>query len=396
MTALTIAGGVYHEHVLWPSWDQIFGSGGRAAAALKGHVDKISLHAYSRVDTAEAFEPYAIQYGFEFSPTTSEQTISFDYIHSLAPPVLTPSVQRIRQNPSIMISADNILRFGMMEGNAVVSAKRCVYDPQSPDNSEPFAANDSQAQALAIVANRNEVMSLAGVSDVLEAARKLCGDGASVVIVKSGPEGALIITSSAESHVPAYRTERVWTVGSGDVFAAHFAARWAAHGDEPNHAAEIASRAVAEYVESMSLPSPSVAALLATDRHPAEVKRGRIYLASPFFTISQRWLVDEARRALQDFGLQVFSPVHDVGPGPAQMVGPADLAALNDCDAVFSILDGSDTGTLFETGYARALKKPVYALAQAVPDEDLKMVVGSDCRVFDDFVTAIHHTAWRT
>jgi nucleoside 2-deoxyribosyltransferase len=63
---------------------------------------------------------------------------------------------------------------------------------------------------------------------------------------------------------------------------------------------------------------------------------------------------------------------------------------------MFAIIDGIDSGTLFEVGYARARGLPVYALAQAVTPEDLKMVNGSGCLVFDDFVTAIHHTAWRT
>ena len=184
-------------------------------------------------------------------------------------------------------------------------------------------------------------------------------------------------------------------MGSGDVFAAHVAARWAVHGDDPVQAADIASRAVAEYAETMALPTPSVSSLLATPRPPVKVQKGKVYLASPFFTLSQRWLVDEARHALQEFGLDVFSPVHDVGRGPAQTVAPADLEALDACDCVFAIVDGLDSGTLFEVGYARALKKPVYALAQAVSDEDLKMVVGANCKLFDDFVTALHHTAWR-
>jgi hypothetical protein len=34
-------------------------------------------------------------------------------------------------------------------------------------------------------------------------------------------------------------------------------------------------------------------------------------------------------------------------------------------------------------------------LAQTVSEEDLKMVAGSGCKVFDDFVTALHHAAWR-
>jgi hypothetical protein len=59
MTAITIAGGVYHEHCIWPAWDQLYGSAGRAAAALVGHVDAITLRTYARADTAAAFQPYA-------------------------------------------------------------------------------------------------------------------------------------------------------------------------------------------------------------------------------------------------------------------------------------------------------------------------------------------------
>ncbi|VBE96308.1 nucleoside 2-deoxyribosyltransferase [Burkholderia pseudomallei] len=70
--------------------------------------------------------------------------------------------------------------------------------------------------------------------------------------------------------------------------------------------------------------------------------------------------------------------------------GPYHVAAV-----VFAILDGLDAGTIFEVGYARSKNIPVYALAQAVNDEDLKMVVGTDCKLFFDFVTALHHTAWK-
>jgi len=145
----------------------------------------------------------------------------------------------------------------------------------------------------------------------------------------------------------------------------------------------------------MSLPAVPARELVEAKRAPASTVSGKVYLASPFFNLGQRWLVDEARRCLTELGLEVFSPVHDVGPGPAQEVGPKDIEALNASDRVFAILDGLDAGTIFEVGYARAKGIPVYALAQAVSEEDLKMVVGSDCKVFYDFVTALHHTAWK-
>lgn len=396
MTAITIAGGVYHEQAVWPAWDQLYGSAGRAAAAIAGHVGSITLRAYARPDTAAAFQPYAATYGFTFEAVPAEQTISFGYVHSLSTPTILPVPARIRANASFSVAANAVLRFGMMEGSAVVEADRCVYDPQSPLNPEPFDRNGSKAKHVAIVANRSEIVAMGGRDNHIEAARSLLGGSVEVVVVKCGPAGAAVVEPSHVTFVPAFRTERVWTVGSGDVFAAIFAARWAVHGDNAPDAAELASRAVAAYVDSMSLPVPAVVALRGMDLAEAGTKGGKVYLAGPFFTISQRWLIDESRRCLRELGLDVFSPVHDVGAGPAEAVAPADLAALDGCDAVFAILDSLDSGTLFEVGYARARSKPVYALAQAVSEEDLKMVVGSGCRVFDDFVTALHHVAWRT
>jgi len=284
----------------------------------------------------------------------------------------------------------------MMEGDAIVSAKRCTYDPQSAFDPQTFSANGSKADHLAIVANRGEVLALGGGSDPIAAARSLLGGGTEVVVVKAGVEGAYVVHAAGVNRVPAYRTDRVWTVGTGDVFAAIFAVQWGVLGIDPVDAATLASRAVAEYVETMGLPIPPTASLLQSNKSEVSASLGLVYLASPFFSLGQRWVVDEARRCLREFGLKVFSPLHDVGAGPASSVAPADLAALDTCDAVFAVLDGLDAGTVFEVGHARAKGKPVYALAQTVSEQDLKMIAGSGCRVFDDFVTAIHHVTWRT
>jgi hypothetical protein len=49
---------------IWPDWDQLYGSAGRAAA-LSGQADKILLRTYARDDTAERFD---------FEPTAANQT----------------------------------------------------------------------------------------------------------------------------------------------------------------------------------------------------------------------------------------------------------------------------------------------------------------------------------
>lgn len=396
MSEITISGGIYHERCIWPDWDQVYGSGGRAAAALSGHVDDVTLRTYARADTAERFKSQvAAVYGLNFVPVDASQTISFEYVHSLSVPVVRPAPALIRINTPIEITADVVLRFGMMEGSARVEADCCVYDPQSAFRPEPFEENRSKARRLAIVANRSEVMALGRKNDLAGSARALLDDGAEIVIVKLGAAGATMIDSSGNTSIPAFLAERIWKIGSGDVFAALFASAWGVHGVDPVEAARFASRGVAEYVRSMALPIPTKTDL---DRSPlSEVKGagGRVYLAGPFFNLGQRWLVDEARHALRELGMEVFSPVHDVGHGSAEEIAPADLAELDRCDVVFAIVDGLDSGTMFEIGYARARDKPVYALAQTVSEEDLKMVSGSGCTVFDDFVTALHHVAWR-
>lgn len=394
MTSLAVAGGLYQERCIWPEWNRVFGSGGRAAAAVVGHAPEISLFTYASTEFRDAFQSQADADSVVFSPTLVDTAVAFDYVHCLSTPTITPKQSLIPQYPPLMVSGDVVLRFGMMEGSAKVDADRCVYDPQSAFAPEPFAKNGSGANTLAIVANRNEVLALGGGTNPVEAAEQLVRQGAHVVIVKSGVDGAFVVDADGTAHVPPHRTERVWTIGSGDVFAAIFAARWGLHRDSPIDAARIASLAVASYASSMGLPVPAVEALRTRSAPIAQVN-GLVYLAGPFFTVAQRWLIDEARRCLQDLGLKVFSPVHDVGHGDAYEVAPADITALDQCDVVFAILDGLDSGTLFEVGYARAKAKSVYALAQSVASEDLKMLEGTGCRVYDDFVTALHHAAWR-
>lgn len=392
---IEIVGGIYHEQCIWPNWDQIFGSGGRAAAAISSHVEKVRLHTYAQPNSE--LERVAKFYGFALSQTSSNIFISFDYVHCMSTPVIRPALSRIPRYKPIEVSAVAVLRFGMLEGSGKVNAKWCVYDPQSAFHPESFWENGSTAEHLAIVANRSEIVAITGESDAKLGAIKLLERGAEVVVIKSGPAGAYVYTDiNSETHIPAYCSDLVWTIGSGDVFAAIFAAQWAVLHTAPQTAAKLASLAVSEYANTMGLPATPVKELQELSSSPASTVCGKVYLASPFFNLGQRWLVDEARRYLIELGLQVFSPVHDVGPGPAHEVGPKDIEALNTCDRVFAILDGLDPGTIFEIGYARAQNIPVYALAQAVNEEDLKMVVGSDCRVFFDFVTALHHTAWKS
>ena len=389
-----MVGGLYQERCIWPEWNRAFGSGGRAAAAVVGHVATIVFQTYASQATADEYRLIAETDGLYLISKSVDQIVSFDYVHSMSTPVIRPSFRRIEKYRPISVNANTVLRFGMMEGSARVCAQRCVYDPQSAFDPEPFSANGSHAEHLAVVANRAEICDLGVGDEPLDGAARLLDKGAEVVVVKCGAEGCYVVTESVRAHVPPCRSDHVWSLGSGDVFAAMFAARWGVHGDSAIDAAHLASAAVAVYANTMALPVPSLKKLQ-EDSVPTKATGGRVYLAGPFFTMSQRWLIEEVRLGLQALCMNVFSPFHDVGPGPAEKVAPADIDELKKCDVVFAILDGLDSGTLFEVGYARALGKPVYALAQTVSEEDLKMIKGSDCRVYYDLVTALYHLAWR-
>jgi hypothetical protein len=247
------------------------------------------------------------------------------------------------------------------------------------------------------VANAREIAALSGTDDKVAGARDILDRwNAEVVVVKSGLDGATIVTRDRSMSVPAFRTRSSFTIGSGDVFAAAFTAFWAIEKQDPQTAARNASLAVADYVEDRNLPIRPSTVLALSSRAPLKPDRDRVYLAGPFFTMAQRWLIDEGRRCLAEVGMKVFSPFHEIGPGPAEEVGPADIAALRECDAVFAVLDGLDSGTVFEVGYARAIGKPVVGFSQNVSEEDLKMIEGSGCTVLGDFVTAVLAVAARS
>src|SRR5581483_10436347 len=395
---LKIVGGVYQEICNEPSWQQLFGSGGRAAAALgelSGH-NKISLTTYIAYKDQATLEALAATYGFEVDPKSIDGTVSFHYQHGLSEPHIRPAVQLIPKSEPLVVDSPNVLRFGLIEGDAIVQGDNVVYDPQSSYNPRPFHENGSSAGKLAIVANFPECVALAknkyAGTEIDELGKAvLAEEGAEIVVIKRGSLGATVVTAGGIKTVPAYRTQRVWPIGSGDVFAAVFAYHWAIEEADPVDAARIASLSTAYYCENMSLPIPqdisetfSAKPLIAKpDKFP--LSNNRLYLAGPFFTMAERWMIEQCRKQLLKQGFNVFSPFHDVGIGEASVVVPTDIESITKSDLVFAVLDGLDSGTLFEIGYAKAINKPVVAFVQNETHESLKMLEGTHCEIVDDF-----------
>lgn len=391
----TVAGGLYVERCIEPRWDDAYGSGGRAAAALSAAVPGIKLMTYRSAELADAEASLKSAYGIEIQGPASPQEIAFDYFHSLATPRITPRPDAIAKQDSFYVDDDVVLRFGMLEGGARVRARTAVYDPQSAFDPRPFTENGSVAERVALILNRLEARRFSGEDDPERGVGVLLERGeADVIVLKMGGHGALVSTKEGRWTVPAYRSESVFKIGSGDVFSAAFTQFWAIEGRSPAEAADLASRATSQYVNTRSLPIATADELLAINAEAVTPGNGRIYIAAPFFNLAERWIVEEVRNQLTMMHVPVFSPLHDVGEGPGEIVAPLDLKGLDDCQAVLAILNGVDAGTVFEVGYAIARGIPVVALAQNMRPEDVKMPAGTGCRIVGDLVSAIYHSVW--
>ena len=98
----------------------------------------------------------------------------------------------------------------------------------------------------------------------------------------------------------------MFKIGSGDVFSAAFTMYWALEGREPTEAANWASRATSYYCATRALPLPTVSEIDEIGLQAVQPGAGQVYLASPFFNLAERWIVEEARSLLLDMGVPVF------------------------------------------------------------------------------------------
>jgi nucleoside 2-deoxyribosyltransferase len=397
---LTIAGGIYRERCMRPNWDEFYGSAGRAASAICRLGGKVTLHSYLSHDAKNVISQRQSDEGFELAATLTPDCISFYYEHGLAQPKIIRTKDTL---PALQAKGEKILRYGMLESTAIVNADYAVFDPQNVDGPESFHQNGSTANHLALVLNRYEARALFGGhhdAPLEEVAHKLAQqEQAEVVIIKRGPRGALVWHTGKVATVPAYETSRVWKIGSGDQFAANFAYAWMEEQRDPIDAAHQASRATAFYCEHLGLPTRDELRqyvpnpVIVSERFAAGY-RPKVYLAGPFFTLGQLWVIEQALHSLRNMGLKVFSPYHDVGPGEANDVAPKDIEGIRECDLMLAIMDGTDAGTVFEVGYACREGMPVVIYAENETVENCKMMIGSGCFMRDDFVSAIYQTVW--
>ena len=396
---MIVVGGTYREICREPAIDYLFGSGLRAAFAISRGCKELEF--VSIVDVAEKKEVEALARSFGFTAKLQERIypIQFHYEVPISSPRIIPSNPVIIAPEKFVCSGKAMLVFGILEATSDIHAERLVLDPQGP---RPLTEQMTWvANHVAIVGNKSEIQRMsAGNADLsieqhAENVRKKFK--ADTVVVKCGALGAVVVDSSGVSHIGVFPTSKVNPLGSGDVFSAVFAYYWAERGTSASEAAKLASKATSAWVskEPFQVINKEGNVVSPDSSNEIYAESVSVYIAAPFFTVAERWLVELCRTALKDLGAKVFSPLHDVGWGPPEFVAPADLVGLKQADSVLALLDGLDSGTMYESGYATAQGIPVVGLTSDKRSVDLTMIVGNGARIHEELSSAVYDAIWQ-
>jgi len=280
------------------------------------------------------------------------------------------------------VSSESILRFGLLEGDAIVQAQRAVFDPQTWQVPQRFRDNGSKAEELAIVLNELELRVMAKNDDLYLASRFLMDrEEAALIVAKGGVRGATVFERTGQvHHVPAYRSSRVFKIGTGDVFSAVFAHFWAEGKLPAIEAADLASRAVSTYCSSGQLPLEMSGQTDSFSSIPAHVS-GSIQVEGAARTLGQRFTLEEAQFLLRELGLDVV----DASGSEDSLRKSAALLVLGDG------LTDDECYTIIET---KGAEFPIVVLRETGPGVGVGSRTGDAIRVTDDFTTAIYFAAW--
>lgn len=379
---MQIAGGFYKEQCCRPAWDAMFGSGGRAAMTISALSPGSSLHTY-----AEDFDSASVHMlrvrGIDLQLSHRPTGVVFAYFHPLSHPHIYPPHSEIVCQRPISVNGNAVLRFGFLEGEAVVDADYAVYDPQTWRNPVPFGANGSRSNSLAIVLNELELRSSTGVDDLKRAAQQIIEkQNANVVVVKRGIWGAMVYERSGiVTSIPVYRSSRVFKIGTGDVFSAIFTHFWAEKKLPAVEAADLASRSVAVYCNMGQLP-------IEDDRlYPFEPfncnMSGTVMILGESGSLGQLYMLEETRFVLKELGVNVYCPVLD-----------GDLSCS--ASAVLILAEGAtlETIKILESKLPIDLPKVVLHEKGVRCDEILNTAALAKASFVDDFTSAIYTAAW--
>lgn len=393
---INIVGGTYREIDYDEVSVEFYGSGFRGVKFLLENNCEVHFNSFGNDETKSFLnENQKVYKNFTFELTPYKDIITFKYSFPLDNPSIFPNILNISKEQSINIKGDNIIAFGMLEADYSIRGEKVVYDPQTSIKPNKFS-DFGEAKDLVYIVNRNEANSIAE-SDSIDSIKECFfqKEKAIAFIIKDGPFGATLYYDDKIIQIPSYITNNVYKIGSGDIFTTSFGYYWMHKKLSIEESAKLASQSTALFCD--------IKAFIDVTTYPdfkfkefsyKSITDRQIYLASPFFALSELILIDKIRNAFLSFGVKVFSPFHDIGIGTCKSIAKKDLEGIDNSDIIFCLLDNYDSGTLIESGYSLAKGKKIIGYHRTCEVEKLLMLKVSDIQYYNHLTTAIYKTIW--
>ncbi|WP_059050382.1 PfkB family carbohydrate kinase [Paenibacillus senegalimassiliensis] len=284
----------------------------------------------------------------------------------------------VNYNPSLNNECKGLLLFPL-DHSFPESMCRHAFEKGIPIFLDPKPNDKSIKQARGILkyvtvllVNEEEALLLSESLEINEAIRKIEKMGPKYTIIKRGHKGCILVQGEKTIEIPAYKSNVVCTLGSGDAFGGALAATFLETGDI-EYSVQIANCVAANFIESFAIETLIDKAGVEKDIHYREkfiineASPKRIYLAGPFFSKQELDWVRHVENRLENARFTILSPSrengvinNDTSLEQRYNIFQSDINLLNSADIVIALLDHDDPGTCFEIGYAFQKKIPVY------------------------------------
>lgn len=393
---ISIVGGTYREIDYDEISVELYGSGFRGVKFLLENKCKVHFSTLGNDETKDFLnENQKVYEQFTFELMPYKDMITFKYSFPLDSPSIFPNILNISKENSLTVKGDNIIAFGMLEADYLICGEKVVYDPQTSINPKKFS-DFGQAKELVYIVNKNEANSIAE-SDNIDIIKEyfFLKEKATAFIIKDGPFGATLYHQDRIIQIPSFITNNVFKIGSGDIFTTSFGFYWMHKELSIEESAKLASQSTAIFCDIKAYVDVTTFANFEfKEFSPKSINDKQIYLASPFFALSELILIDKIRNAFLSFGIKVFSPFHDVGIGQSELIAKKDLEGIDSSDIIFCLLDNYDSGTLIESGYSLAKGKKIIGYHRTCEEDKLLMLKASNIEYYNHLTTAIYRTIW--
>lgn len=393
---VAIIGGTYREIDYDDISMDIFGSGFRCAKFFLENKCPVHFFTSGNGETLSFLKENQKVYNeFKFECSEYDELITFKYCFALDQPTIYPNLLNISKTKEINVQEKNVIAYGMLETDFKIIGEKVVYDPQTSIKPTNFS-RIGKAEELVYIVNMNEAQSIAASNNIEDIKNYFFeSEKAKAFIIKNGPYGATLFYDNKEIAIPSYITDNVNKIGSGDIFTSSFGYYWMIKKLSLEESAIKASKSTAFYCDKkVYIDCTEVSNFGYKKFENRNLSQKQVYLASPFFSISELILIDKIRTAFSAFGVNVFSPFHDIGLGDDITIAKKDIEGIKNSNIIFCVFDNLDSGTLVESGYSIANGKKIIGYHRTCDENKLLMLKLGEFKTYKHLTTAIYQTIW--